>query len=235
MTVGANSARLFTFATSTNLLPSTPVCRSTKNNPDVYFAWARGHGGLNAPPWPSGAARQSPLVSFPSRVSVSLQETVFPSPSDHTSLGFVSLLSFGFSLELSWSHRGLLRRGLRGATTQPPFVQFPTRVPLSPRKITLESPSDRTSRFPFASLPRFASRRRLGSRGFYAPGSSSAATQPPSVSSPPEWLSLLAKALSDLLPTATLDPPSLLFHGLPLGGNWAHVGLITPGYSGAAT
>ena len=128
-----------------------------------------------------------------------------------------------------------MRRGLRGAATQPPFDQFPTQVPLSPRKITPKSPSDRTSRFPFASLPRFASRRQLGSRGLYAPGSSGAVTQPPSVSSPSEWLSLLAKSTFECPSDRTSRFP---LASLPrfasrrrLGARW----LITPGCSGAAT
>ena len=162
MAVRENNARLFKLTTSPNLLPSTPVCRSMKSNPDVHFAWA--HGGLDCAAVAfGGATRQPPLVSFPSRVPVSPHKMGFASPSDHTSLGFVSLLFFGFSLEGSWARRGLLRRGLRGAATQPPFDQFLTRVPLFPRKITIESPSDRTFRSPFASLPRFAFRRQLGS------------------------------------------------------------------------
>ena len=120
-----------------------------------------------------GAERQSPLVSFPFRVSVSPQGIVFASPSDHTSLAFVSLLFFGSSVSLSKAV-GRTEVDCAGG---------------------------------FGVLQR----------------------SPLLISSPPKCLSLLAKSLSNLLPTAPLDFPSLLFLGLPLGRNWALGGCMRLG------
>ena len=192
------------------------------------------HGGLIAPPWPSGAARQSPLVSFPtshpecqfiprkicslllpttppsvsSRCSSSrfLSRTQLgapgapgccnaapfcsvPHPSaslssqNHSRISFRPYLSISlrFTSSVCLSEAiglttGVLCAWVFGCCDAAPFGQFPIRAALSPRKSTLRSPSDRTSRSPLASLPRFAYRSQLGARGLITPGCSGAAT-----------------------------------------------------------
>jgi hypothetical protein len=61
-----------------------------------YGAW-----GLDRAAVAFGCRKAVPFgqfPDFPSRVPVYPQENLFPSPSDHTSLGFVSLLFFAVSL-----------------------------------------------------------------------------------------------------------------------------------------
>lgn len=180
-----------------------------------------------------GAARQSPLVSFPFRVSVSPQGIVFASPSDHTSLAFVSLLFFGSSVSLSKAVGrtevdcaggfGVLQRSPLLISSPPKCLSL---LAKSLSNLLPTAPLDFPSLL-FLGLP--ASRRQLGSRGLYAPGSSGAVTQPPSVSSPSEWLSLLAKSTFECPSDRTSRFP---LASLPrfasrrrLGARW----LITPG------
>ena len=70
----------------------------------------------------------------------------------------------------------------------------------------------------------------VGRTGVDCAGGSGVSQRSPLLfSSPPECLSLLAKLLSNLLPTVPLDFPSLHFLGLPLGGDWAHGGFMRLG------
>jgi hypothetical protein len=120
----------------------------------------------------------------------------------------LSLLFFGFSLEEgSWAHRVDCAGGFGVQQRSPLLISSP------PECLSLLAKSMPISFRPHLSIsPRSSSSVCLSgaigrSGGVIAPGSSGAATQPPSVSSPSGWLSLLAKTLPNLLPAAPLDSP----------------------------